>query len=261
MDFLEQYYNKFKEDKRLNTRHGRLEFITSMKYIHECLDMIEDNHKRILDVGAGTGRYSVELAKEGYAVTALEYVQHNVDIIKSKKTTVRALQGTAVDLSRFEDEYFDLTLVFGPMYHLGSLEDKSKALSEAARVTKKGGYILVAYIMNDYSVVVYGFMEGHAKECLLDGRLDENFHTRFTGPQDLYDYVRTEDIEAVNASVPELERVKIIAADGPANYMRPAVNALDEEMYDLFIKYHLSVCERQDMIGASAHTVDILRKI
>lgn len=52
------------------------------------------------------------------------------------------------------------------MYHLFSYEDKLKALSEAKRVTKTGGTILVAYVMNDYSVLVHGFRDGHIKEAL-----------------------------------------------------------------------------------------------
>ena len=35
---LEKYYNKFCEEKRLTRRHGQVEFITSMKYIHEYLE-------------------------------------------------------------------------------------------------------------------------------------------------------------------------------------------------------------------------------
>ena len=34
---LINYYNKFNEDKRLNSRHGQVEFITTMHYIHEFL--------------------------------------------------------------------------------------------------------------------------------------------------------------------------------------------------------------------------------
>ena len=34
---------------------------------------------------------------------------------------------------------------------------------------------------------------------------------------------------------------------------------LDEEEFDMFVQYHLSTCERADLMGASAHTVDILR--
>ena len=66
MTDLEAYYNKFNEEKRLDSRHGRVEFVTSMHYIHQCLDEIVKEHAKeeihILDIGAGTGRYSVPLA-------------------------------------------------------------------------------------------------------------------------------------------------------------------------------------------------------
>ncbi len=71
MTELELYYNKFNEEKRLSSRHGQVEFITSMKYIHEYLRDMQD--ARILDIGAGTGRYSVALAQEGYDVTAISW--------------------------------------------------------------------------------------------------------------------------------------------------------------------------------------------
>ena len=54
MTDLEKYYNKFNEDKRLTRRHGQVEFITSMKYIHECIG--DRKCVKILDIGAGTGR-------------------------------------------------------------------------------------------------------------------------------------------------------------------------------------------------------------
>ena len=36
---------------------------------------------------------------------------------------------------------------------------------------------------------------------------------------------------------------------------------MDDETFELFMQYHLSTCERQDLIGASYHTLDILRKV
>ena len=80
-----------------------------------------------------------------------------------------------------------------------------------------------------------------------------------SAPSDLYDYVRIDQIDALNQEA-GLERIKIITPDGPANYMRQVLNSLTEEEFELFIQYHLSTCERQDLIGAAAHTVDILRK-
>lgn len=253
---LEKYYNKFCEDKRLTRRHGKVEYVTSMKYIHEYLGSNKDF--KILDVGAGTGRYSIPLADEGYDVTAVELVKHNLGVLKSKGSTVKAFQGTALDLSKFKENTFDMTLVFGPMYHLYTFEDKVKALQEAKRVTKTGGIILVAYCMNEFSVLTYGFKENNIKDCIKNGKLSEDFHV-LSEPEDLYDYVRIEDINAINQEV-SIERVKIVAADGQANFMRPILNAMDEETFEIFIKYHLSTCERPDLLGASAHTLDILTK-
>ena len=81
MTEIEAYYNKFNEEKRLDSRHGRVEFNTSMKYIHDYINEcryrgIADSNIHILDIGAGTGRYSVPLADEGYDVTAVELVKH-----------------------------------------------------------------------------------------------------------------------------------------------------------------------------------------
>ncbi|MDP4177914.1 MAG: class I SAM-dependent methyltransferase [Bacillota bacterium] len=253
---LEKYYNKFCEDKRLTRKYGQVEYITSMKYIHEYLKGNDD--AKILDVGAGTGRYSVQLANEGYDVTAIELVKHNLGVLKSKGSSVKAIQGTALDLSRFSENTFDMTLVFGPMYHLYTFEDKVKALQESKRVTKANGVILVAYCMNEYSVITYGFKENNVRECMSNGKLSDDFHV-ISEPKDLYDYVRIEDINKLNEEV-GLQRIKLIAADGPANYMRSVINDMDEDTFQLFLKYHFSTCERPDLLGASGHTVDILRK-
>ena len=256
MTELEKYYNKFNEEKRLASRHGQVEFITSLKYIHQYLP--ENKAAKILDVGAGTGRYSVQLAEEGYDVTGVELVKYNLGILKKKNSSVKAFQGDARKLTRFPDKEFDLVLVFGPMYHLYTAEDKVRALTEAKRVMKDDGVMLVAYCMNEYSVITYGFKENHILECLENGKLDENFRV-CPKPEDLYDYVRLEDIDAYNEAA-GLQRIQIISADGPSDYIRPVLNAMDEETFETFIRYHLSTCERPELVGAGSHTVDILRK-
>ena len=255
---LETYYNKFCEEKRLTRKHGNVEFVTSMKYIHKYLEEFPKDAK-IIDIGAGTGRYSVALAEEGYDVTAVELVKYNLGILKQKGSSVKAYQGTALNLKRFDDNTFDMTLVFGPMYHLYTFEDKVKTLTEAKRVTKPGGIILVAYCMNEYSIITHGFKDNYIRESLAKGKVNEKFHV-VSEKEDLYDYVRLEDIAAYNEAA-GLERIQIVSADGPANYLRQTLNAMDDETYEIFIQYHLSTCERTDLMGASAHTLDILRKV
>ncbi|MBQ0051597.1 MAG: class I SAM-dependent methyltransferase [Treponema sp.] len=266
---LEKYYNKFKEDHRLTTRHGTVEFTVTMKYIHECIErvvsnipqnstsVVTTNSVKIADIGAGTGRYSVALSKEGHDVTAVELVQHNLDILRSKHENVKTWQGNAMDLHFLPDEAFDVTLLFGPMYHLHSVKDRLAAMNEAKRITKKGGYILVAYVMNEYAVLSYCFREGHINECIKNGTLTPDFHTITEIEKDLYCYTRLEDMNLLNEKA-GLERVKIFAPDGAADYMRREINALDEESFQHFIEYQMAICERPELLGASSHTVDVL---
>ena len=258
MTELEQYYNKFNEEKRLNSRHGQVEFRLSMKYIHEAITTFQPQDIKILDIGAGTGRYSVALAEEGYDVTAVELVKYNLGILKKKNSSVKAMQGNALNLKKLNSNTFDITLLFGPMYHLFGFEDKKKALLEAKRVTKPGGTILVAYCMNEYSVITYGFKERHVLECMEQGRFSDTFQTQSL-PEHLYDYMRLENIDALNEAC-GLTRIKILSPDGPANYIRPFLNQLSEEEFEAFVQYQMAVCERPDLIGAGAHTLDILRK-
>lgn len=265
MNKIEKYYNKFNEEKRLDTRHGQMEYRLTMKYIHDMLERIitekKVTHKKdlqILDIGAGTGRYSVPLCEEGYSVTAVELVKYNLGILKKKSDKVKALQGNALHLKKIEDSQFDLTLLFGPMYHLMKKEEKITALKEAKRVTKPGGYIMVAYIMNEYAFLTYAIAENHVRECLESGMLSDDFHT-LPSEDSLYDFVRLEDISMFNAEA-KLERIKIFSPDGPANYMRTFVNRLSVEDFEVLVKYQFATCERMDLMGAAAHTVDILKK-
>ena len=260
MDLLEQYYNISNEDGRLLSRHGRVEYLTTMKYIHRFLEGISD--PEILEVGAGTGRYSVTLAKEGFRVTAVELVAHNLDVLRSKldgTEPIRTMQGNALDLSVLPDNAFDLTMLLGPMYHLYTLEDKRRAMAEAVRVTKPGGTILVAYCMNEGTILSYVFAKGNLREVLENNLVTPDWHC-VSDPKELFDLVRTEDIAAVNAGFP-VERIVLVATDGASNHMRECVDAMDDETFTKWVEYHFAVCERQDLIGASHHTLDILRKL
>lgn len=246
---LTDFYNKFNEDKRLGRRHGQVEFLTSMKYIHEYLE----EGDKIVDIGAGPGRYCLYLKNEGYDVTAVELVRPNIGKLRSKDKDIRIVEASATDLSMFKDDEFDIAIMFGPMYHLYEEADRLKALSEAKRITKK--YIFVTYLMNDYSVIEYAFIENHYKE--IKDKLDENYH--IDDPDGLFFQVRIEDIDKLNNEL-NLKLIKRFASDGPSDYIRSSINALDEETFNAYIDYHLKTCERKELLGASSHIVDILKK-
>ncbi len=259
MDYLEEYYNSFNEDGRLLSRHGQVEYLTTMRYIRECLSGLD--RPQILEVGAGTGRYSVTLAKQGLAVTAVELIPHNLELLKAKldgTEPIRALLGNALDLSALPDSAFDLTLLLGPMYHLYTRADKLRALSEAVRVTKPGGSLLVAYCMNEATVIQYVFGKGHLQDVMEQKLLTPDWHC-VSEPKEVFELIRTEEIAALDAEFP-VRRIKLVATDGASHYMRECIDGMDDETFDKWMEYHFSICERQDLIGASNHTLDILRK-
>lgn len=246
---LTDYYNKFNENKRLNHRHGQVEFITSMNYINKYLS----KQDKIIDIGAGTGRYSIELKKQGYDVTAVEYVRPNIGMLKNNDPELKVIEASATDLCMFNDNEFDVAIMFGPMYHLYSKQDKLKALAEAKRITKK--YIFVAYLMNEYSVIEYAFKDNHYKE--IKNKLTDDYH--IDDPESLYFQVRIKDIDELN-QLSNLESICRFAQDGPSDYMRSYINNMDEETFNGFIEYHLKTCEAKELLGASSHVVDVLKK-
>ncbi|MBO5788776.1 MAG: class I SAM-dependent methyltransferase [Clostridia bacterium] len=256
--YLANYYEQYDEDGRLLSKHGKIEYITTMKYIEKYLKP----GMRVLEIGAATGRYSHALAQKGYEVDAVELIEHNIEIFKQntlpgEKVTIT--QGNAMDLSMWGDNTYDITLLLGPMYHLFTTEDKLKALSEAIRVTKKNGVVFVAYCMGDASVLSYGFIRGEIfniiEKCMLN---TETFDT-FSHPWDIFELYRKEDIDQLRQHF-NVTELHFVASDGYTNHMRETVDHMDERTYEMYVKYHLATCERPDMIGYSHHTLDIFKK-
>jgi len=260
---LIDYYSNYDENGRLDRRHNSLEFLTTMRYIEKYLKPGD----RIIEIGAATGRYSHSLARMGYRVDAVELVEHNIEIFKANTQpgeVISITQGNAMDLSEFEDETYDITLVLGPLYHLYNQEDKRKALGEAIRVTKTGGMIFTAHIIADSCILHTGFITKRIdiNEYIERGLIDPVTFATSSTPAELFELVRKEQIDELISVFP-VKRMHYVAVDGYASYvesMREALEQMDEEMFALFLKYHFATCEREDLAGTTTHSLDILMK-
>ena len=256
--YLKEYYQHYDEDGRLLSRPGRVEFETTMRYIRRYLT----EGARIIEIGAGTGRYSHTLARMGYPVDAVELVQHNIDqFIASTQPgeNITICQGNACDLSAFPDNTYDVTLLLGPMYHLFTEGEKRQALSEAIRVTRPGGVIFAAYCMADSAILQAGFLKGRIPELIEKGMLNPETFETFSHPWDLFELYRVEDIEALRSHF-DVTPLHLVAADGYAHHMRDTLATMDEATFEIYLRYHFATCERHDLRGISNHTLDIFRK-
>lgn len=256
-NYLVDYYNSHDEDSRLLSKHGRVEFLTTVKYIEKYL---KDGMK-IIEIGAATGRYSHNFAQKGFEVDAVELIEHNIEVFKTKTLPdekVNIKQGNALDLSDYPDNSYDVTLLLGPMYHLYTADEQQKALSEAIRITKPDGYIFVAYCMLEPSIIGQ-FKRNQMNKLIEMGLFNPKTLEVYYAPEGIFKLNSVDEIINLSESF-AVERINLIATDGYTCHMKEAVDQMDDETYELYLRYHFSTCERQDLIGMSHHTLDILRK-
>lgn len=255
---LNLHYSNYDEDGRLLSRTGSVEFLTTVKYIEKYLQ----KGMRILEIGAGTGRYSHFLARQGYAVDAVELIPHNIEIFKQNTQegeNIRIFQGNALNLDMLESEAYDIVLLLGPMYHLYTMEDHRQAMSEAVRVLKTGGKLMAAYCMADATMIQYAFGKNMIGNVIEKGMLDTETFAVTSDPSEVFNIVRIEQIDAVNACFP-LKRLHFVGTDMYTLYCREMVEQMDDETFRLYLKYHFFLCERNDLVGISNHTLDVLQK-
>ena len=256
---LTNYYTTHNEDKRLTTQHGMVEFLTTIHYIEKYLKP----GMRILEIGAGTGRYAHYFAQSGYEVDAVELMDCNIDVFKAntksgEKITIQ--QGDAVNLCSIGNERYDITLLLGPMYHLYSEEDKIRAISEALRVTKKNGIIFAAYCSSDMTVYHFGFINGGFKSGEKNHLVNFKTFELCSTPEEVFALYRKEDIDALMQRCP-VERLHYVGTDMLTHFMDKTVDEMDAASFELYMNYHLCVCERSDMVGATNHMLDVFKKI
>jgi len=127
---VKSYYSVFNEWGRLDAPEGRLEFELTMPIITSHLPQKAE----ILDLGGGPGRYTIELAKLGYALHLADLSQTLIDTAKQKiddlgiKNVKSINQVNAIDLSYYDDNFFDAVLLLGPLYHLTNESERLQIL-------------------------------------------------------------------------------------------------------------------------------------
>ncbi len=259
IEMIDAFYSQINEDARLEkSRQGQLEYFITMNYIHRFLNAGDS----VLEVGAGTGRYSIALAREGFQVSAIELVESNLNVLREKAgglSNIAAYQGDALDLRMFGDEQFDLTLLFGPMYHLYERKDQDKAIEEAIRVTRPGGTILAAFlsahaiICSNYLYRWWPLTQGLRENFDGDYRVKHFKEQLFTG----FDICEFEELFADK----EVDYVTTVAVDNVLEIAERREDfSMTDEDFAAFADYQLHICEKREMLGNSSHLLYICKK-
>lgn len=246
-------YDIFNEDKRLNhSKAARIEFLTTVHYIEKYLK--EGN--RILDIGAGAGEYSLYFSRMGYDVSAIELADANIAAFRKKLTPedrVNLVQGNALDLSRYADKSFDIVLLFGPLYHLKSDEDKQLCIREAKRVCKDDGKLFFAFISNDFVFLTEFAYDVH---YFSNGDYDkETFRLN-----DFPFVFHTVDAARNLLAASDITIMHEIASDGVSELLAGKINEMNDKDYAQYLRYHFYICEKPELLGMTNHLLFVGEK-
>lgn len=253
-ELVNAVYQFFDEKSRLNCSNAaRVEFTTTVTYIEKYLKQ----GMKILDLGAGAGEYSLYFANKGYHVNAVELADKNVADFREKITddlTIDLRQGNALDLSDFEDETFDIVLLFGPLYHLHAETDRNTAIREAKRVLKKDGTLFVAFINND---MLHYTEWGYDPDYLLTGEYDKETFKTVDFPFVFFNLNQCREMLARN----DLDILHEVASDGMSELLEDRINQLDDAGYEQYLKLHLFYCEKPEHLGKTNHFLFVAKKL
>ena len=250
------FYNNYDEEGRLMRKSRMPEYLNTMKYIEKYLF----EGAKVIEIGAGTGRYSIALAEMGYDVTAVELVPHNIEIMKKKVKpyyNIKIYEGNACNMSAFESESYDIVLLLGPMYHLFTDIDKNQALSEAIRLAKTGGVIYASYCNNDTSMYKF-FYTNRVLKYLEKGLIKEDYHT-VSSPEEIFELYRKSDIDELMKKH-NVTRLHFVGVDMLSYICDDRLDLLSDREFEEYMKFLSNLCEREDCVGMSIHMLDIFRK-
>jgi 2-polyprenyl-3-methyl-5-hydroxy-6-metoxy-1,4-benzoquinol methylase len=266
MESLIEHYEKYDEEVRLTKdKVHEIEFKTT---IHVLENFITPSMK-IFDVGAGTGKYSFYYAKRGNEVTAIDIAPKHIKIMneklqEDKQLNINVNLGSAIDLSAFESESFDVILCFGPMYHLKQQQERDQCINECLRVLKKNGILAIAYI-NKLFITTTGIQHTRStslKEEFLNRVIEdgvvEAVESNDTFLTNAYFFLPTE-IESYLEKF-NTEKLGHVGTDGISVILNDMVNAFTEDEYSQWLKYHYKTCREPSILGYSNHGLYICRK-
>jgi SAM-dependent methyltransferase len=253
---LQHYYTyQFSEAERLTTRsaQGRLEF----ERTQELVTARVRRPSRILDVGGAAGIHAAALAALGHEVVLIDPVVSHVEQARAHGTFVAEV-GDARNLA-FEDDSFDAALLFGPLYHLAEREVRLRALREAARVVRSGGWVFAQAIprFTHHATLTLGRPVEHPYPADLVAVLEHGE----PGPRARLPaghYHTSEEFEAELAAA-GLADVEVCAVEGPSGLALEELDEVEESVYQGAIDLVRLVGHRPGLRDLTCHLMGTAR--
>ncbi len=251
-----EYYNQGREQDRLNTI-GLLEFLRTQELLERHLPSAPAS---IVDIGGGAGIHALPLQAMGYNVTLIDPVELHVQQAKDAGL-VDARIGDARQL-QLGNGVVDVALLLGPLYHLTEESERTRALTEARRVTRSGGLLVAACISrfaSTYDGLVLHYLDDPAFERIVEDDLALGQHRN---PYRRSGWFTTAYLHRPEEIVQEVvaggwSNVSVVAVEGPGTFADAQFWLEDLERQEVLLRAIRRVESETSILGASPHLLAI----
>lgn len=264
-EIREHYEADGVEAGRLTRGPGQLELARTQEIIRRHL---APPPLAILDVGGGAGVHAEWLADDGHTVHLVDPIQDHVEQARRLAGPQRCITAEVGDARQLgvDDESADTVLLLGPLYHLTDRADRIRALQEAGRVVRPGGFVFVAAISRFASL-----LDGLSRQFLFDPRF------RSIVERDLRDgqhrnpdrtpqwfttaYFHHPSELPGEATAAGLECVEVVGVEGLAGWFGDIFDRWDDPAHRATILFAARALELEPaLLGASAHLLMVTKR-
>ncbi|OBT61638.1 hypothetical protein VE03_08854 [Pseudogymnoascus sp. 23342-1-I1] len=259
---------------------NRLEFAISLHIIQQSLSsLLPTGPKRILDLGGGTGRYAVELAKQGHSATLVDISQAELEQAKQHAQEAGvALAGITCADARdirgvpgvFRENYYDIVLCQGPLYHFLSLDERLHVLQSCMSEAKCGGFVIAAFVTK------YAHLRDLAQREPLRLSKETDYYADYLAsgeytrnPLNVSHHTHREEVRALFGMCVgregdervRLEVQRMVACESfLGGGLSAKLNGLDEEAFRPWLEIALEAAEDPD-VGIADHLLVVAKKV
>jgi len=258
------YYNNDPERERSRLERHQLEYDLTWRYLSQYLP----SQGSILELGAATGRYTLELAKQGYTITAVDMSLGLLE--ECRKSTadaglerqVRFMVTDARDLSEVTEKGFDAVLLMGPLYHLVEEADRKVALKQVFDKLREGGILFSAFIsrfgvLSDLIKDLPDWIEDQVKvrSLLTNGKRPENYpRGGFRGY-----FAHVSEIAPLHEAI-GFETLAVVGVEPAISADDESYNRLEGRQRQLWLDLLYAISTEKSILGASRHLLYIGKK-
>jgi S-adenosylmethionine-dependent methyltransferase len=261
---IAEFYSSDPEGEHSRLERHQLEYDLTWRYLDQYLP----SQGTILEVGAATGRYTLELAKRGYTLTAVDLSAALIEkckknlVDKGLASRVQLVVADARDLCKVTEKRFDAVLLMGPLYHLVVEADRKLALKEAFDRLRAGGIIFSAFIsrfgiMGDLIKDIPNWIEDQAEvrsELEKGKRPDDYPRGGFRGY-----FVQASEIAPLHEAM-GFETLVVAGVEPAISADDESYNKLQGKQRQLWLDLLYEMSTKKSIIGASRHLLYIGKK-